>query len=86
MLLILGETVISCNNLDNLVYTLQGEVSSKWYSFGLALGLPKEILNQLKDYSTEECLVEVLDYWLKHHHENPTWQEIMDAKRKIDPQ
>ena len=86
MLLILGETVISRNNLDDLIYTLRGEISSKWYSFGLALGLPNEILNQLKDYSTEECLVEVLDYWLKHHQGNPTWQEIMDAKRKIDPQ
>ena len=30
------------------------------------------------------CLVEVLDYWLKHHPEKPTQQEVTDAQMKIE--
>ena len=80
MLIILGE--IPACNLNNLVYTLRGHISFQWYSFGLAIGVPKQILNQLEDYTDEECLVEVLDYWLRHHPGKPTWQEVMEAKRK----
>ena len=77
----LGEATVG--DLNNLVYILQGQVSSQWYSFGLALGAPKEMLNQLKYHSNEECLVEVLDYWLRHHPGKPTWQEIMEARNKL---
>ena len=77
----LGETPIC--DLNSLLHTLQRQISSKWYSFGLALGVPKEMLNQLKDYSDEECLVEVLDYWLKHHQTSPTWKEVMEAKMRV---
>ena len=79
--LISGETTVC--DLNNLVHTLRGQVSSQWYSFGLALGAPKEILNQLKHHSDEECLVEVLDYWLRHHPGKPTWQEAMEARNKL---
>ena len=34
-------------NLNNLVYALQEQVSSHWYPFGLSLGVPKQILEQL---------------------------------------
>ena len=77
---IIGE-IPTCN-LNNLVYTLREQVSSQWYSFGLGIGVPKQILNQLEDYTDEECLVEVLDYWLRHHPGKPTWQEVTEAKRK----
>ena len=77
----LGETPIC--NLNNLVYTLRGQISSKWYSFGLTLGVPKEMLNQLKHHSDEEYLIEVLDYWLRHHLGKPTWQEVMEAKMRV---
>ena len=73
----------SCNLKHSLVCVLRGQVSSKWYIFGLALGVPKQFLNQLKCDSDEECLGEVLDYWLKQHPGKPTWQEIMDAKNRI---
>ena len=78
----IGETQ-SCNLKHSLVHALQGQISSQWYSFGLAIGVPKQILNQLKHYSDEECLVEVLDYWLKHHPGKPTWQEVVEAKNRI---
>ena len=80
--IIIGET-LSCNLKQSLVCALRGQVSSTWYSFGLAIGVPKQVLNQLNYHSDEECLTEVLDYWLKHHPGKPTWQEIMDAKNRI---
>ena len=80
--LISGDTP-SSNLKHSLVCALQGQVSSKWYSFGLALGVPKEFLNQLKCDSDEECLGEALEYWLKQHPGKPTWKEIMDAKNRI---
>lgn len=65
---------------------LKGQaISSKWYHFGIALGVPKKILDQLTDYSKEDSLVEVLDYWLTHHPQQPTWKEISDAQNKILP-
>lgn len=66
-------------NLDSLVLNLQGRVSSQWYQFGSALGVPEKILNQLVGYSDKDALVEVLDYWLKHHSYQPSWSEIRDA-------
>ena len=73
----------SCDLKNSLVCALRGQVSSKWYTFGLTLGVPKQFLNQLKCDSDEECLGEVLDYWLKQHPGKPTWQEVMDAKNRI---
>ena len=78
----IGET-LSCSLKYSLVHALQGQVSSKWYSFGLAIGVPKQVLNQLKHDSDEDCLVEVFDYWLRHHPGKPTWQEVMEAKNRV---
>ena len=63
---------------------LQGQVSKQWYQFGLALGLPMDVLEEFNHYSEDDCLVEVLDHWLKHHPSQPTWQEITDAQSKIE--
>ena len=71
-------------DLNSLLTLLQGHVTSKWYQFGLALGVPKKILDQLINYSEEDSLVEVLDYWLTHHPNQPTWQEVSDAQNKIN--
>ena len=69
-------------NLNSLIHKLQGQVNTQWYQFGLAIGVPQEILEQLNHYSEYDCVVEVLDYWLKHHPGQPTWQEVADAQRK----
>ena len=71
-------------DLNSLLHLLQGQVTSKWIEFGQALGVPKKILDQLTDYSEEDGLVEVLDYWLTHHPNQPTWQEVSDAQDKIN--
>ena len=43
-----------------------------------------DVLEGFNLYSEEDCLVEVLDYWLKHHPGKPTWQEITDAQKKVE--
>ena len=71
-------------DLKSLLQKLQGQISKQWYQFGLALGLPMDVLEGFNLYSEEDCLVEVLDYWLKHHTTQPTWQEITNAQSKIE--
>ena len=82
--IIVDETLVC--DLNSLVHALRGPFSSKWYSFGLAIGLPKDILNHIKHHSDsdEECLIEVLDYWLRNHSSKPTWEEVTEAKRKVN--
>lgn len=73
-----------CIDLHHLLIKLKDKHSSQWYLYGLAIGVPKEILNQLQDYSEEDCLTEVLDYWLQHHYSQPTWAEVMNAQKKVE--
>ena len=70
-------------DLNSLLHKLQGQVTSQWYQFGLAIGVPINILEQFNHHSEEDCLVEVLDYWLRHHPDQPTWQEVTEAQRTI---
>lgn len=46
--------------------------------------MPHEVLDSLKEYREEQCLVEVLDYWLRHHPKQPTWKDLSDALQYID--
>ena len=70
-------------DLNSLLLRLRGHITSQWYLFGLAFGVPKEILEQLRRYPREQCLVEVLDYWLRHHDGQPTWEQVVVAQEKI---
>ena len=54
-----------------------------WYQFGLILGVPKDFLDKLKGYPEEDCIVELTDYWLRNHPDQPTWQEVADVVEKI---
>ena len=69
--------------MESLLAKLQGRVSTRWFQFGLAIGVPKEILEALKCYPVEQCLVELLDYWLRYHPDQPTWKELADAIEDI---
>ena len=71
-------------NLKRLLDKLQGQISKQWYQIGLILGLPMDVLEGFNFYSEDDCLVEVLDYWLKHHPGKPMWQEITDAQKKVE--
>ncbi len=72
-------------DLNNLLSRLQNEVpNSQWYQFGLALGVPKEILDQIEEHAGDNCLTELLDYWLNNHKGQPSWREVDEAQRRID--
>jgi hypothetical protein len=60
---------------------IQGQVSSHWCKFGLVIGIPGDIIEQLKDYSDKDALVEILHYWLMNS-DQPTWQDVVIALKK----
>lgn len=58
------------------------QVKSEWYEFGVAIGITKDVLDQLSG-EDKQCLTQVLKYWLKNHQGQPTWQEVKDAQQRI---
>ena len=62
-------------NLDSLLIQLRAHVKPKWHEFGIAIGVPEELLDQYSSYPADERLIEVLNYWLNDH-QNPTWRDI----------
>ena len=71
-------------NLDILLIQLQPQVTSKWYEFGEAVGIKKEILdNCASKCAPDECIVEVLDHWLRYHVGQVTWREVAEALKLI---
>ena len=62
-------------NLDSLLIQLRVQVTPKWHQFGVVIGVPEDLLQQYSGYPPDECLIEILDYWLKNHH-NPTWRDV----------
>ena len=74
-----GKTV----NLDSLLIQLRLQVTPKWHQFGVAIGIPDEILEQYSNYPADERLMEVLDYWLKNDR-NPTWKDVAKVLKDIE--
>ena len=73
-------------NLDNLLIQLRSHITPMWKEFGLVIGISEEVLDRYSSYPPEECLVEVLDYWLRKYHaaENKlTWRDIAKAVKEI---
>ena len=71
-------------NLDILLIQISPHINSKWYQFGLAIGIPKEILDKCLDYPTEQSVIEVLDYWLRIQKQcKPTWKVIAKGLQTI---
>ena len=73
-------------NLDSLLIQLRSHVTPMWKEFGLVIGIADEVLDTYSSYSPEECLVEVLDYWLRMYHtaENKlTWRDVANAVKEI---
>jgi hypothetical protein len=40
-------------------------------------------LEKYSKYSPEQCLIEVLDYWVRIHDNKPTWSGIADVLKEI---
>ena len=71
-------------NLDSLLIQLQDKVTQKWYQFGAALGVEKEILDRCLSSSPEQSIVEMLDHWLRNCVlEKRNWREVARALRQI---
>ena len=83
MLSLYTDTLLS---LDSLLIQLQAEVTSKWYQFGEAVGVDKETLDKYTEYPDDQCIIEVLDFWLRNHTGQPTWREVADVLRGINLQ
>ena len=49
------------------------------------MGVPKEAMDTYSatGCSSDQCLIEVLDYWLRHHPSQLTWKEVAHALKEI---
>ena len=74
-----------CVDLDNLLFQLRSQVTSKWYQFGCAVGIENKILDTFAEQCTpEDCIVEMLDYWLRNSKEKLTWRDVAKALKVIE--
>ena len=63
---------------------LRPQVTCKWYQFGEAAGIEKEVLDECaKTCSPEDCIVEMLDYWLRNSVHQPTWNDVVEVLKAI---
>ena len=69
--------------MDNLLIQIRQQVTPKWYQFGLAVGINKETLDEFSNFPPEECIVEMLDLWLRTSERAITWRDVADALKQI---
>ena len=72
----------SCN-LDNLLIQLRSEVTPYWFQFGIVIGMDEATLEEYSKYPPEQCLIEVIDYWIRIHDNKPTWRAVADVLKEI---
>ena len=70
-------------NLNFLLILLKEELSPRWYEFGLVVGVPKDVMDSYLGYPSDQCLIELLDYWLKQYPHQLTWKDVAQALREI---
>ena len=70
-------------NLDLLLILLKEELTPRWYELGLVVGVPKDVMDGYLGYPSDQCLIELLDYWLRHHPGQLTWKEVAQALREL---
>ena len=72
-------------NLDSLLIQLRPQVGPKWYQFGEAAGIEKEILDKLAEQCPpDQCIVELFDYWLRSSTEPPSWKAVANVLKAIN--
>ena len=68
-----------------MLIQLRPQVTDKWYEFGEAAGIDKGVLDDCaKTCSQEDCIVEMLDYWLRNSVQKPTWKHIAEVLKAIN--
>lgn len=70
--------------MDSLLIQLSSQVTSKWYELGLVIGIAKENLDEYSCHPPSECLVEVLDYWLRNNPNLPTWRDVAEVLKEVE--
>lgn len=72
-------------DLDMLLIQLRPTVSSRWYQFGEAAGIGKDVLDSYaKSCPPGDCIVEMLDYWVRNSDAGkPTWKDVARVLREI---
>ena len=75
-------SIIDCN-LDTLLVQVRSEVIPKWHELGLAIGMDSSDLNKLLKYPSEQCMIEVLDWWIRSHDYLLTWKEVARILQKM---
>ena len=63
---------------------LKDDLAPKWYDFGLVVGVPKELTDSYSGYPPDQCLTEILDYWLRHHESQVMWTEVAHALKAVE--
>jgi hypothetical protein len=73
-------------DLDSLLILLKEELAPKWYDFGLVVGVPQELMDSYSGYPSDQCLTEVLDYWLRHHMDagKMKWMDVANALKAVE--
>ena len=66
-------------DLDTLLIQIRDQVTPRWYQFGIAVGINGETLDQLSSFTPEECIVEMLDLWLRTNETAVTWRDVANA-------
>ena len=74
-------------DLDILLLHLRSQLTPKWKEFGLAAGIAKGVLDSYSSYPPEECIVEVLDKWIRSHTVDKgtkaTWKDVAVILKEI---
>ena len=70
-------------NLHNLLMQIRDQVTPQWYQFGLAVGINKDTLDEFSNFTPKECIIEMLDLWLRTNETAITWRDVADALKEI---
>ena len=70
--------------MDNLLIQLCSEVTPYWYQFGTIVGIDKDTLKKYLTFPPDECIIEVLDYWLRNHHDGKPDVAVVLKEMKLD--
>ena len=57
------------------------KAASKWYDLGLELGLSVDYLDTINKDNPQDCLREMLTYWLSCLDLEPSWKQVITALR-----
>ena len=64
------------------------DIAAEWKTIGIFLEVPKQTLDIIKfnEVRANDCLMEMLSTWLKMVHPRPSWNILVNAVKRVDPQ